>query len=382
MDETRIKETVKCLYNISQLFLDNDIKHWLDWGTLLHARRDKKLTVKDNDLDLGLLRCDYKKVLKVLKENNIQTEYYGRDNVRWPKMPIPEWYWKIHEYSNTIEEHTKSFMRVYDPRLDEFDHCDLYFWEDHPTHSLISDKIQYRHYVQFQQEIDSTLHSDLFCWAVDPWKPNKYLRRTKKYFVQELDTIDLYGYKFPCPRYVERFLDSRYGINWRAVLTYDEHWEYTKSGDEYRDLLKEDNITVFVEGVWDLFHQGHLQLLKRVHDIYDKVVVGIASDDLVRSYKRDPIIPYDDRVKMLEACRYVDEIYHNAPCLNITEKVLNKCGADYALHSVDDPNNWKVELRESARYNQSLIDSDRAHFLSYTGYHSSDIIDKILTDNK
>jgi len=39
-------------------------------------------------------------------------------------------------------------------------------------------------------------------------------------------------------------------------------------------------------------------------------------------------------------------------------------------------------LRESARYDQSLIDNGRAHFLSYTGYHSSDIIDKILKDNK
>ena len=81
---------------------------------------------------------------------------------------------------------------------------------------------------------------------------------------------------------------------------------------------------------------------------------------------------------MLEACKYVDEIYHNAPVINMTEKVLDSCGADYALHSVADSNNWKTELRESAKYDQSLIDSGRAHFLSYTNYHTTDIINTVL----
>ena len=72
MDQVYAKGAIKELYNISQLFIDNNIKHWLDWGTLLHAYRDKKLKVKDNDLDLGVLRQDYDKVLKVFQENDIQ----------------------------------------------------------------------------------------------------------------------------------------------------------------------------------------------------------------------------------------------------------------------------------------------------------------------
>ena len=54
-----VKEAIKELYNISQLFIDNNIKHWLDWGALLYAYRDKELKVEDNeDLDLGVLRQD------------------------------------------------------------------------------------------------------------------------------------------------------------------------------------------------------------------------------------------------------------------------------------------------------------------------------------
>jgi len=383
MDQVYAKAAIKELYNISQLFIDNNIKHWLDWGTVLHAYRDKKLKVEGNDLDLGVLRQDYDKVLKVFQENGIQ---YNQFVVMadWPKVPVPRWYWKAHVDQPGARDHNKAFMRILEKQdtpwlKNAFNHVDLYFWEMNPTYLTLSDMILQRNYVQYQEEIDTISRSDLFCWFCDPWKSNKYYRRTKKYFIEELDTIDLYGYQFPIPRYIERFLTSRYGSSWQIDRTEKEHSEYTKSGCEYEDMLKEDNITVFIEGVWDLFHQGHVELLKRAHDIYDRVVVGVASDDLATSYKRQPIISYDDRVKMLEACKYVDEIYHNAPCQNITEKVLDKSGADYGLHSVEDPNNWKAELSE-AGYDQSLIDSGRAHFLSYTSYHSSDIIDKILSD--
>ena len=259
---------------------------------------------------------------------------------------------------------------------------DLYFWDPDPKVSDLPDTFGHKRYEMLRAEIMCAPHSALFCQGLDLGKPNKYLRLTKKYFIQELDELNVCGYSFPVPRYLENFLAHRYGTQWHTSMTKQHHDKYIDAGLEEIHFIKEDNITCFVEGVWDLFHQGHVELLKRVHNNYDRVIVGIASDDLVRSYKRAPIIQYDDRVKMLEACKYVDEIYHNAPCLNITEKVLDECGADYGLHSVNNSNNWKTELRESARYDQSLIDNGRAHFLSYTGYHSSDIIDKILKDNK
>ena len=273
---------------------------------------------------------------------------------------------------------------------------DLYFWHDSPTVDLLPTKgdkktkpaLRYEDTLEAGDRIRNVIqnlpNSSLFNWATDNRNYYDYYWITKKYFVQELDTIELYGYRFPVPRYIERFLESRYGPQWKTPMTREYYVRrfYSEEPQKYFHMLSEDKITVLIEGVWDLFHCGHVELFKRARDVYDKVIVGVGSDNLVESYKRKPIIPYDDRVKLLESCKYVDEIYHNAPVLNITEKVLDNCGADYALHSVKNPNNWKVELRESARYDQSLIDSGRAHFLSYTGYHSTDIIDKILKDNK
>ena len=88
-----------------------------------------------------------------------------------------------------------------------------------------------------------------------------------------------------------------------------------------------------------------------------------------------PIIPYADRVKMLEACKYVDEIYYNAPAWNITQAVLNDCGADYSLHSVENPDDYVNELTRAGH--GELVANNKVHFLSYTNYHSTDIINTI-----
>ena len=363
-----MRETLEGLYKFSQLLSQNNIKHWLDWGFLLHAYRDKKILVDiENDVDLGLLKQDWDKVKQLLKDNNIECNVNTKC------------------YYIAIQNRKKHIVTNYNGGPGRID---LYFWNSDPKVSDLPETTCPNRvhsewtYDMLRQEIISTPRSAFFCQGVDPDKTNTYLRRTKKYFIQELDELNVCGYSFPVPRYLENFLAHRYGTQWHTSMTKQHHDKYIDAGLEEIHFIKEDNITCFVEGVWDLFHQGHVELLKRVHNNYDRVIVGIASDDLVRSYKRAPIIQYDDRVKMLEACKYVDEIYHNAPCLNITEKVLDECGADYGLHSVNNSNNWKTELRESARYDQSLIDNGRAHFLSYTGYHSSDIIDKILKDNK
>jgi len=73
MDDTTYKKTLEELYNFSQLLSQHNIKHWLDWGVLLHAHRDKKIHVdSENDIDLGLLKQDWDKVKQLIKDNNIE----------------------------------------------------------------------------------------------------------------------------------------------------------------------------------------------------------------------------------------------------------------------------------------------------------------------
>ena len=62
-----------------------------------------------------------------------------------------------------------------------------------------------------------------------------------------------------------------------------------------------------VNGVFDLFHVGHVRLLKRAKDMFKEVVVAIDSDELVMQEKRKPIFSQEERLEIIKACRYVDD---------------------------------------------------------------------------
>ena len=66
---------------------------------------------------------------------------------------------------------------------------------------------------------------------------------------------------------------------------------------------------VYTVGTFDMLHVGHLALLEQCRSLGDDVVVGVASDSVVNSYKPyAPVIPLDQRQEMLEALRCVDRV--------------------------------------------------------------------------
>lgn len=78
--------------------------------------------------------------------------------------------------------------------------------------------------------------------------------------------------------------------------------------------------TVYVVGVFDMFHRGHVELLRRSRALGERLVVALNGDEMVRSYKRLPIYSEQDRLAIVKACRYVDEAfiireYDNKPAL-------------------------------------------------------------------
>ncbi len=68
-------------------------------------------------------------------------------------------------------------------------------------------------------------------------------------------------------------------------------------------------MTVYTVGTFDLLHIGHLDLLEYCKTLGDKFVVGVASDEVVASYKRNvPVIPLKQRMRMLKALDCVDDV--------------------------------------------------------------------------
>ncbi len=65
---------------------------------------------------------------------------------------------------------------------------------------------------------------------------------------------------------------------------------------------------VYTYGVFDLFHSGHVQLLKEAKALGDKLVVGVYTDEVAESFKRRPLIPLEHRKAVVEAIAFVDEV--------------------------------------------------------------------------
>jgi cytidyltransferase-like protein len=91
---------------------------------------------------------------------------------------------------------------------------------------------------------------------------------------------------------------------------------------------------VYVDMVGDLFHAGHVALLREARRHGDWLVVGVLSDDTAASYKRRPIMSLTERVAVIESCRYVDEVIEDAP-FRVTEDFLDEHAIDTVVHGDD-----------------------------------------------
>lgn len=65
----------------------------------------------------------------------------------------------------------------------------------------------------------------------------------------------------------------------------------------------------YTTGVFDLFHIGHLNILRNAKAQCEYLIVGVSIDEVVESYKhKKPIIPFEERIEIVEAIKYVDKV--------------------------------------------------------------------------
>ena len=133
----------------------------------------------------------------------------------------------------------------------------------------------------------------------------------------------------------------------------------------------------YTTGVFDLFHIGPLNILKRAKEQCDYLIVGVSTDELVQSYKnKTPVIPFEQRKAIVEAIKYVDEA--------VTQESMDKMEAwkrlkfDAIFHGDD----WKGSQMYSELEKEFHKVGVDLVFLSHTEGVSSTIITEKIDNGK
>ncbi len=125
----------------------------------------------------------------------------------------------------------------------------------------------------------------------------------------------------------------------------------------------------YTTGVFDMFHIGHLNILKRAKEQCEYLIVGVSTDEVVETYKhKRPVIPFEERIAIVEAIRYVDKV---VPQISMDKmEAYNALKFDALFHGSD----WKG----SNMYEKIVADFEKVGvdvvFLPHTDGISSTII--------
>ena len=136
-----------------------------------------------------------------------------------------------------------------------------------------------------------------------------------------------------------------------------------------------EKVIGYTQGTFDMFHIGHLNLIKNAKRHCDYLVVGFNSDDLVESYKnKRPIIPLDERVEIMRAIKYVDEVIvtNTLDKKEIWEKV--RFNEIYIGDDWKGNERWEKTGKEMEQLGAKLV------FLPYTKYTSSTMLREKLKE--
>lgn len=132
---------------------------------------------------------------------------------------------------------------------------------------------------------------------------------------------------------------------------------------------------VYIDGIFDLFHRGHLESLRKAKNIDEDtyLIVGVISDDVSKDYKRLPVINYDDRLEIIKSINIVDEVIKDPP-LVITKEFVETNRIDIVVHGFANEEDWEKQ-KEFFKF---LIDVGKFKKISYyQDTSTTDIIRRI-----
>jgi|LSQX01.2.fsa_nt_gb glycerol-3-phosphate cytidylyltransferase len=135
----------------------------------------------------------------------------------------------------------------------------------------------------------------------------------------------------------------------------------------------------YTSGVYDLFHIGHLNILKGAKEQCEYLIVGVTTDNLCLERKSKlPIICEDDRIAIIEAIKYVDKVIQQSNMDKLS--TVKEYGVDVVFVGSDwkGTEAWKQYEKEFAEFGCSVVYLEHTDGISSTILH--DRLNKLLID--
>lgn len=137
--------------------------------------------------------------------------------------------------------------------------------------------------------------------------------------------------------------------------------------------MKKKETVVFTSGSWDLFHVGHLNVLRKSKELGDRLVVGVSTEELIADYKgAPPVIPFEQRLEIISSIGCVD--------LAVKQVVLTEIRQlkEHDVDIVTIGDDWQGRYLEGLEW---MKENGRVVYLPYTAGVSTTSIKRKIIDN-
>ena len=137
------------------------------------------------------------------------------------------------------------------------------------------------------------------------------------------------------------------------------------------NFMKKNNIG-YTTGVFDLFHIGHLNILRKAKERCDYLIVGVTTDELVSYKNKKAVIPFNERFKIIESIRYVDQV--------VIQDNMDKFKAwkKYKFNKMFVGSDWKGTEKWNKLENDFKPLGVKIEYFEYTHNTSSTLLKMVL----
>ncbi len=130
----------------------------------------------------------------------------------------------------------------------------------------------------------------------------------------------------------------------------------------------------YTTGVFDLFHVGHLNLLRNARSLCDKLIVGVTSDELVSYKNKKSVISFEERIEIVRSIKYVDMAVPQTSMDKLDAQSRYKFNVMFVGDDWYNTDKWKAYEAELTQRGVRII---------YFPYHkgtSSTLINEVLLE--